>query len=471
MIKLRTTLLFTISLLVVSLGYSANFPIEVFDLSKYSQNPNSYLPTSSENYKKPLISKSDQNLFLNDLISHSVGDDSPWSKQFVESYLQKNNIATIQHQLNNQINNDKLSKDYKVYQENYRLLNNEEYKKVISNIALLDSNELKYNKNNRAIITKTTMSYTVPYDRPLYYDFKSVGNGYPFSTINQSSVNIGQAIYIVSTSIDKKWLLVLSDSFYGWVKADSVSKISDTQIKKWQSLFIKQRLSVRDFNSSILSNDGKSFLKDAFPGTMLPIISQDKKYYDILIPTSSSTKLKFVKAKISKKSAVQIPLVATPENFVKVISQTIGYPYGWGNQYFYNDCSSEIRSIYQTFGIWLPRNSSDQGLVYPSINLDNKTPDERIKILMDKGRPLLDFIELKGHVMIYFGKGKNINNPNETVPIIYQQSWGLRDGKNTKRSIIGMSNIIPLLNLYPQDTSLKGEQAGDHFRIVQISKP
>ena len=46
------------------------------------------------------------------------------------------------------------------------------------------------------------------------------------------------------------------------------------------------------------------------------------------------------------KDAVQIPLEMTPENFVKVIRQT--------------------------FGIWLPRNSSDQGATYPLINLDIK---------------------------------------------------------------------------------------------------
>ena len=115
---------------------------------------------------------------------------------------------------------------------------------------------------------------------------------------------------------------------------------------------------------------------------MLPILAENKNYYSVLISNKSDNKLKFIKTKISNKFAVQIPLEMTPKNFVKVIRQT--------------------------FGIWLPRNSSDQGAAYPLINLDIKKANDRLDILMDNGCPFLDFIQFKGRIFIYLGKTYNL---------------------------------------------------------------
>lgn len=57
------------------------------------------------------------------------------------------------------------------------------------------------------------MGYSVPYDRPLFLNFTLPGQGYPFSNINVSSLNIGEAVYIISESKDKRWYLILSSSF------------------------------------------------------------------------------------------------------------------------------------------------------------------------------------------------------------------------------------------------------------------
>ena len=151
------------------------------------------------------------------------------------------------------INNQKLSIDQQVYTENFRLLTAKKYEFIVSNVnANQDFKNIRYDDNSRVIVTKAA----VPFSRPLYLKFTLPSQGYPFNDIN------------VSSSLDKKWVLILSDSFYSWVKADIVSRISNTQINNWSLAFKKDRLSVWSFDTAITSTDEKSFIADAYPGTI-----------------------------------------------------------------------------------------------------------------------------------------------------------------------------------------------------------
>ncbi|MED7788830.1 SH3 domain-containing protein [Francisella sp. 19X1-34] len=453
----------------ISLCLAANVPIEMFDLSKYSQNADYYIPKSEKDYDKPLLTKPQQDKLLKKLISHAVGNDSPWSESFYKKYQQQNNLKEWITEQINDINNAKLPDDEKIYKENFRLFANKEYQNIIKNINSDDiNNSLKYNNNNRAIVTRTTMGYAVPYDRPLFLNFTLPGQGYPFSNINVSSLNIGEAVYIISTSKDKRWCLVLSSSFYAWVKSNSISRISAKEIQTWKNAFIKKSISIRRFETPVFNLENK-LIKNTYPGTIMPVLDSDKNYYKVLLPTQTKTgDLAFIDAKIIKHDATKIPILPTPRNFVKIIKETQGYPYGWGNQYFYNDCSSELRAIYQAFGIWLPRNSKDQYKAYDTLNLDQDTSEQRSQIILTKARPFLDFIYIKGHVMLYIGKTSNPYNPKQIVPATYQQVWGLKDKDNTKRSVIGESVFLPLLQKYPEDPTLESELKKQVFRVVQV---
>ncbi|ASG68971.1 hypothetical protein CDV26_00695 [Francisella halioticida] len=46
----------------------------------------------------------------------------------------------------------------------------------------------------------------------MIFNFTLPGQGYPFSNINVSSLNIGEAVYIISTSKDKK--MVFDPQFF-----------------------------------------------------------------------------------------------------------------------------------------------------------------------------------------------------------------------------------------------------------------
>ena len=91
----------------ISLCLAANVPIEMFDLSKYSQDANYYIPKSEKGYDKPLLTKLQQDKLLKKLISHFVGKDSPWSESFYKEYLQQNSLKEWAMEQINDINNSK----------------------------------------------------------------------------------------------------------------------------------------------------------------------------------------------------------------------------------------------------------------------------------------------------------------------------------------------------------------------------
>ena len=78
-----------IIVITIKFGFSVDVPIETFDLSKYSQNIDHYISSSDQNYNKPILTKKHQNALLQELISHSIGNKSPWSKSFFDKYTQK----------------------------------------------------------------------------------------------------------------------------------------------------------------------------------------------------------------------------------------------------------------------------------------------------------------------------------------------------------------------------------------------
>jgi hypothetical protein len=71
--------------------------------------------------------------------------------------------------------------------------------------------------------------------------------------------------------------------------------------------------------------------------------------------------------------------------------------------------------------------------------------------------------------MLYIGKTSNPYNPKQVVHATYQQVWGLKDKDNTKRSVIGESIFLPLLEKYPEDHTLQSELKKQVFRVVQIA--
>ncbi len=209
------------------------------------------------------------------------------------------------------------------------------------------------------------------------------------------------------------------------------------------------------------------FRFDAPAGTLLPLLSGPAPgQRTVMVPVRDIDGRAVIHtALLGDAQIVPMPWRATPRHLATLLKALIGRPYGWGNTGLYNDCSSELQSIFAAFGVWLPRHSSSQMSAGDMTDLSGDSPAQRLAFLMRNGKPMRSLIYSGGHVMLYLG---NVRHGQHLVPLVYQDIWGLSPADNSRRAVIGGSVITPLLLHIPEDPALRSLAATPTFRISII---
>lgn len=120
-------------------------------------------------------------------------------------------------------------------------------------------------------------------------------------------------------------------------------------------------------------------------------------------------------------------------------NRMMGQPYGWGTLYDYNDCSAMVMNLFAGFGIWLPRDSSNQIEIGQQISLAGLSNTQKEKLIIAKGIPFLTLIHKPGHIMVYIG------HKNKEIYILHDL-WGLKTINlfgQQGRAVIGKTVIAP----------------------------
>ncbi|TDG94788.1 hypothetical protein [Cardinium endosymbiont of Culicoides punctatus] len=136
---------------------------------------------------------------------------------------------------------------------------------------------------------------------------------------------------------------------------------------------------------------------------------------------------------------------------------------------FYNDCSAELKSLFLPFGIWLPRHSSDQVEISEKVDMNGATPEERLTYLKDYGDPFLTIVYIGGHVFLYIGHFP-YHSQEMSIPMTYQNLWGMADLSGDSISIIGQSVFFPLLLNYPEEPNLRSLLQRPFFQIAHLKR-
>src|SRR6185437_2403067 len=250
--------------------------------------------------------------------------------------------------------------------------------------------------------------------------------------------------------------------------------VDDKFITTWQSAAYKALTGITQNDIGIKDSSG-NYLFSAYVGTILPFYNMNKTNITVLVPIKNQRQIAEMKSvKLALEAASILPIPATMTNFSKILSVMQQRVYGWGNLGMYNDCSSELKNIYALFGIYVPRNTKSIDNAGKMVDLSTMSANERQAYLTHSALPLLTFIHIKGHVMLYIGTyDKSYNGSNDKIknsyPLIYQQVWGLRDIKQTYRAIIGQSVFFPLLDNYAEDKNLISPITYSMFRVVDLS--
>ncbi|MFA6195207.1 MAG: SH3 domain-containing protein [Sulfurimonas sp.] len=283
--------------------------------------------------------------------------------------------------------------------------------------------------NKRAITLKDSDLRSFPTIRPLLKDPSLAGEGFPFDYLQNSAIYANEPIFASHYSKDREWVYVFSSFASGWIKSDRLVFLEKKYTDIWQK---SQQIFLTKEGVPILSTDG-AFLYKSRIGMSFALVDEDKDNYIVLsIMAYKNSEPFYKRAKISKEIATKKIYNLNKENLNKIIGEVSKSNYGWGGMYGQRDCSSSLRDIFAPFGIWLPRNSSQQSKVGKNISLKDLTDNEKIALIKEKGLPFQTLLHKKGHIVLYVG------TYNDEI-IIFHNTWGIKTINNGEegRVIVG----------------------------------
>lgn len=303
------------------------------------------------------------------------------------------------------------------YGENLQKLNQSFFDTMLEN-----ANFDEYGTLNAKGLTLRELNLRVfPTIRPLLRDPSLAGEGFPFDYLQNSTVHANAPIFISHYSKNREWAYVFASFASGWVRAHEFVILEDTQKDFWQN---RAQLAIVKEGEAIYDMDG-NFLFSSKIGMVLPYVAQDETSYTVAVAKAgvNGQKAVLIDTKIPKEIATKEILPFSADNLTKAISEVSKTNYGWGGMYEQRDCSSTLRDMFTPFGIWLPRNSYQQGRVGKIISLKDLDDEQKIKTIKENAVPFQTILYKKGHVVLYVGT-------YEDEIVVFHNVWGIKTKQN-----------------------------------------
>ncbi|MDQ7043321.1 MAG: SH3 domain-containing protein, partial [Sulfurimonas sp.] len=310
-----------------------------------------------------------------DYYTKNLSNSSPFSqKRYEQQYFSVWNLDKVSITLNDAKWAHNRYKTGNTYGENLQLHKESFFKDNFYNANY--QNYLTLNKKALTLVNVNLRAF--PTNIPLFLDPTKAGEGFPFDYLQNSSVAPNKPLIVSHYSRDKKWAFVQSSFAFGWVKSRNIVLIDNKYTKIWQNA---EQVFIIQEGVPIYSQD-KKFLFKSRIGMMLPLVSEDKETYTVLtISKYKNQEPLYVQSKIDKKVATRGILSFNAQNINMILKEISKTNYGWGGLFAQRDCSSTLRDFYAPFGLWLPRNSSQQSVLGEVINLENMSLDAKQSLI------------------------------------------------------------------------------------------
>jgi hypothetical protein len=300
--------------------------------------------------------------------------------------------------------------------------------------------------HRRAITVRNTDMRVMPTHEPAFFDPREPGEGYPFDMFQNSALWANTPVLVSHASRDGAWYLVETAYAYGWVPVQDVA-LADGPFRRCfrtgaYVAILRDGTPVRDARGAV-----------RFPsrvGMLFPVRERHGKGFLALAAAMDELfRAVPVEARIAEGDAEPFPVPMTGRKAAAVADALLGQPYGWGGLYHNRDCSALIRDYFTPFGLWLPRNSSQQAESGRAVTLAGMSPEEKERSIEEQGVPFYSMLWAPGHVMLYAGA------PSGRALILHSMwgvaTWDLLRGES--RAVVGRSVIT---TLYPGAEMARG---------------
>ena len=293
------------------------------------------------------------------------------------------------------------------------------------------------NHQQPAIVVRTTNLRGFPCVN-LSFSSPGPGQGYPFDNWQESLLTSNEPVYVLHTSQDKAWNFVVTGGHIcGWVQRSDIAYTTPAFISQW-----KTGKYVTPLCDNVLVA-GNIFNPLARVGQLMPLAHEQNggENYQVLTAATDPDGFAMIQVNtVGKEDTAVMPLLATPDNMVRLANSLMGQPYGWGGAEGYRDCSSLLKDLFVPFGIWMPRDSGPQSKAGTFVSLEGLENDQKEKVIREQGIPFFSLIWMPGHITLYVGA-------KEGKTYVYHNVWGLRTHSVTGeegRAILGKTVIMPL---------------------------
>lgn len=303
----------------------------------------------------------------------------------------------------------------------------------------------------------------LPMEEPLYAKAGDVD----FDELQNSTLDIGTPVAVLSSSSDDQWYYVESSLSAGWIRKEDVALTDIGQVQ--DNLRDPGFVIVTKAKADIFLNKNMTSYYDyARMGTRFRVGegTYDNGTVSVWVPLRADDgSLIFQEGFIEQSDIHEGYLPYTARNILIQAFELLNAPYGWGGMYGEQDCSAFLDEIFATVGIVLPRNSSAQrqaGKILAEFR--KETPDpEKMEVLrsVPGGTTLLG---LKGHIMLYLGM---INDR----PYAIHAVWAYREsaGKN-RDDRVRVINRVAVTDLHLGEGSQKGSLLKRLTEIGAVTK-
>ena len=320
---------------------------------------------------------------------------------------------------------------------NYAPFSESEWQNLIRN-----SNQAAYPAMlAKAITVCNTSLRGMPTQQPFFRNPSIPGEGFPFDYLQHTALWVGTPLVITHVSVDGRWYLAETRMAHGWIPAEDIAMVDEGFVQTWEAAplvaITKDKVLLHTEGWFGATHAGKQGVQ-AHIGTLLP----DAGNGVVLYPTRDrSAQVGIGRVALTPQVAQPYPLPLTPNSIAAVGNGMMGQAYGWGGLQENRDCSSMTRDLMLPFGIWLPRNSSQQGAWGSPVVLSGFSLDEKEATILASAKPFFSLIWLKGHIGLYLGayNGK---------PVMFHNIWGIRtteSGSATEgRAVIGKAVVTTL---------------------------
>lgn len=276
----------------------------------------------------------------------------------------------------------------------------------------------------------------LPTAEPFFLDPARPGEGYPFDYFQNSAIWAATPVLVTHQSADGLWLHVESAYAAGWLPRQQVGFVDQGLM----DLFRRVPWAAVTAEHVLLTAADKRASVRLGIGAVLPVLEQGPFGIRVGIPRRTGDLTALDQALLTNAQAAAMPLAFSRERVAVLAAAMQGQAYGWGGLDGLRDCSSLMRDLFTPFGVFLPRNSSQQARAGDQRPLEGLSPAQKEATLLRDGLPFRTLVNKKGHVMLYVGQHKG-------RAAVYHAIWGVHsrepDG-SSGRVVLGRTCITGL---------------------------